>query len=103
MSNKHGKLIPVCVYCDSTDLYSEDEIAVENLTDLLFPERIVRAWYEAHKSEFDDETSYELDIPEPECDFQKWYEEVYTAIDTDGLYDFAIQMGFTPTRETQGL
>lgn len=96
-------MLSVCVYCDSTDLYTEEEIMSENLTDLLFPEHIVRAWYETHKQELDDETMHELHVSKDECSFELWYRDVSTAMDTDGLYDFAKQMGFTATRGEGGV
>lgn len=89
--NEQNKMIPVCVYCDSTDLFTEDEIMQENLCDLDFPEYIVRAWYEAHKKELDETTAADLRIPLSECNFYIWFNEVSTAIDTDGLFDWAIK------------
>ena len=85
------KMLVVCVYCDSTDLFTEEEIMQENLCDLEFPEEVVRGWYEAHKKELDETTAYDLKIPLSECTFEKWFDEVSTAIDTDGLFDWAIQ------------
>ena len=105
--NEQNKMISVCVYCDSTDLFTEEEIMQDNLCDLDFPEYIVRAWYEEHKQAMDADTAAELRIPLSECNFEKWFNEVSTAIDTDGLFDWAIQnYGFhaqrwTPEQEVQ--
>lgn len=77
------KALPICVYCDSTDLYTEEEILLENLTDLFFPEHIVREWHSVIKSE---------------SPFEEWYNDICTAEDTDGLYDFARSRGFSATR-----
>lgn len=97
----NSEMIPVCVYCDSTDLFTEEEIMQENLCDLDFPEYIVRAWYEEHKADFDEDTAHELKIPLSECNFYIWFNEVSTAIDTDGLYDWAIKnYGFHAKRWT---
>lgn len=93
------KLIPVCVYKDSTNLFTPEEIEADNLTGLMFPEWIVRMWYETNKQEFDLDTKHELKIPLEECTFEKWYNEVYTADDMDGLYDYAARIGFQAQRE----
>ena len=37
MKKRNETLIPVCVYCDSTGLFSETECERENLTDMYFP------------------------------------------------------------------
>ena len=74
------------LYCDSTDLFTEEEITSENLCDLCFPERIVRDWYEQHKTDFDYDTAEWLQIPLDECTFELWVNEAYTAESTDGVY-----------------
>ena len=91
-------LIPVTVYCDSTDLYTEDEIMRENLCELDFPEEIVRewVWLTAAPGEIErlsnNENGYDW--------FDQWYYEESTADDTDGLYDFAIsRYGYLAPRE----
>ena len=91
-------MITVTLYCDSTDLYTEDEIMQENLCDLEFPEEIVRAWYKAHEAQFIEEQRQELGkYTEPS--FETWLHLVYTADDFDGLYDFAItEYEFQPVR-----
>lgn len=91
-------MIPVCVYKDSTDLFTEEEILRDNLTDLLFPKSIVVEWYERHKEDLDATTAHELGIPLSECNFDRWYNEVSTAIDTDGLYVFALYRRFRAMR-----
>lgn len=90
-------LIPVTVYCDSTDLYTEEEIMRENLCELLFPKEIVKewVWLTAPPGEIErlsgNENGYDW--------FDQWYYEESTADDTDGLYDFAIsQYEFQPYR-----
>ena len=93
------ELIPVCVYCDSTGLYTEDECAYENLCEIMFPKWIVEKWYEINKKACDAESIRELGIPESEASFEVWYNDVYTADGTDGLYDFAVENGFVGKRE----
>ena len=78
------KLIEVTLYCDTTGLFIEDECDSENLTEMLFPEWLVRKWYE----ETADKEAYRS--------FGDWLEN-YTADDTDGLYDYALALGFTPS------
>ena len=91
-------MIEVCIYCDSTDLYTEEEIETENLCYLEFPEKIVREWYKQSEQLFVSDTARELRIPESEATFEKWLADVYTADDTDGLYDFARAKGFQARR-----
>ena len=78
--------VEVCVYCDSTDLYTEEECDRDNLTYLGFPEKIVKEWFD--KQGFFCYTN-----------FDKWLYEEYTADDTDGLYWYAIDCGFKAERE----
>jgi len=89
------KLIPVCIYCDSTGLFSETECNVDNLTDMLFPGSIINEWYKENEK-----------VLAPECKAEgykpnayNWYTEVYTADDTIGLYDFAVAKGYDPVFE----
>lgn len=92
MKNENERLISVCVYCDSTGLFSETECERENLTDMYFPVWILEEWYKKNEKECI-ESCEAMDYPP--C-FENWYTEVYTADETDGLYDFAVQKGFDP-------
>lgn len=92
MEKKNEKLIPVCIYCDSTGLFSEEECCSENLTDMMFPEWIVREWYKENEKECIKDCEAEHEEP---C-FENWINNSYTADSTDGLYDFAVQKGFDP-------
>ena len=92
MEKKNEKLIPVCIYCDSTGLFSEEECWSENLTDMMFPEWIVREWYKKNEKECIKDCEAEHEEP---C-FENWINNSYTADSTDGLYDFAVQKGFDP-------
>lgn len=93
---KKNELIPVCIYCDSTGLFSEEEYCSENLTDMMFPAWIVNEWYKKNEKDF----VAECEAEGYEANIYNWYTEVYTADDTDGLYDFAVQKGFDPVFET---
>ena len=92
MKKKNEKLIPVCIYCDSTSLFSEEECCSENLTDMMFPEWIVREWYKENEKECIKDCEVEHEEP---C-FENWINNSYTADSTDGLYNFAVQKGFDP-------
>lgn len=92
MEKKNEKLIPVCIYCDSTGLFSEEECCSENLTDMMFPEWIVREWYKENEKACIEDCKAEHEEP---C-FENWINNSYTADGTDGLYDFAVQKGFDP-------
>lgn len=93
MKKRNETLIPVCVYCDSTGLFSETECERENLTDMYFPVWILEEWYKKNEKEYI-ESCEAMDYPP--C-LENWYTEVYTADETDGLYDFAIEHGYDPT------
>ena len=86
------KLIPVTIYCDSTGLFSETECNTDNLTDMLFPEWIVNEWYKENERVF----AFKCEAAGYEANAYNWYTEVYTADDTDGLYDFAVEKGYDP-------
>lgn len=89
---KNEKLIPVCIYCDSTGLFSEEECNGDNLTDMLFPAWIIEAWYKENEKVF----AFKCEAEGYEANLYNWYTEVYTANDTDGLYDFAVEKGYDP-------
>lgn len=91
------EMLSVCVYCDSTGLYTDEECFDDNLCDLYFPEEIVREWYAENEEDFVKETMDELGCSEEQATFSAWF-EVYTADDTDGLYRFALQRGFKAER-----
>ena len=88
MVNIYAPMLSMTVYCDSTDLYTEEEIKSENLTQLDFPEEIVKEWYEKHKNEYDANSVGNFN------DFLN----SYTADDTDGLYEYAKSHGFQAKR-----
>lgn len=89
------KLIPVTIYCDSTELFSETECNTDNLTDMLFPGWIVNEWYKENEKVFAPECKAEGYEPNA----YNWYTEIFTADDTIGLYDFAVSKGYDPVFE----
>lgn len=86
------KLIPVCVYADTTGLYTDEECDRDNLCYIDFPERIVFDWFIQKQIEW----CIDWDL-----DFDDWLENEYTADDTDGLYQFAEGFGFHGKRLDQ--
>jgi hypothetical protein len=93
------KMVKVCLYCDTTGLFNEDEIEKDNLCELRFPEKLVKDWYYSNLVEFEEETSGELGMPTEFCTFDLWFNDVYTADDMDGFYAFCVNNGFKATRE----
>lgn len=86
------KLIPVCVYADTTGLYTDEECDFDNLCYIDFPENIVLDWF------IQGQINGRIDR---ELGFVKWYNDEYTADDTDGLYQFAEAFGFHGKRLDQ--
>ena len=80
------KLIYVEIYADTTGQYSEDEVLRCNCVRVQIPERIVRFWFEEKAK-----TNYDW-----EPDFEEWLKVLYICDDTDGLYQFSVQRGYTP-------
>lgn len=89
----------VCLYCDSTGLFSEEECDEDNLCDMLFPQEILREWYRTNEDAFM-EASPEVikgKLQEMKDDAWKyWFDFYSTAEDTDGLFQFALDRGVTP-------
>ena len=77
------------IYCDTTGLFSEEEMNRDNCCEMEFSEETVREWFE---------TQYYG----PEMPFEEWIADYYTADDTDGLYEFALDKGETPTFGIEG-
>jgi hypothetical protein len=88
------KMIEVGMYADQTGLFSESELSDENWCEMLFPEWLVRKWFE--ENHLVNETSQELKIPVEEATFELWLSEVSYSGDTDGLYLYALQHGVKP-------
>lgn len=88
------------VYADTTDLFTEEEIIeTGNLVELDIPESIVRDWYEQDRAEHEEQTAADLGIPLEECSFEQWRDNVYTADETQDLYDYAVMRGWTTSRD----
>ena len=81
-------MVMVCVYTDTTGLYTPDETDECNLAYLLFPEEIVEAWY--HKKL--------ADIYPASWTMKEWASTANRPEDTMGLCDFARKRGFEPRR-----
>ena len=80
------KLIYVDIYADTTGQYSEDEVLRCNCVSVQIPEKIVRLWFEEKASE-----RYAWEVT-----FEEWLRDYYTCDDTDGLYQFSVEHGYTP-------
>lgn len=80
------KMIYVDIYADTTGQYTEDEVLRYNCVSVQIPERIVRLWFEEKAK-----PNYDW-----EPDFEEWFKDFYTCDDTDGLYQFSVQCGYTP-------
>lgn len=93
------KMIVIGMYADQTGLYTEDELAWDNWCELEIPERIVRQWYE--ENNLAEETAEELCIPIEEATFERWLKGVCWGEDTDGLFQFSVDNGYTPKREEE--
>lgn len=96
---KEEKMIVIGMYADQTGLYTEDELAWDNWCELEIPERIVRQWYEVN--DLAKGTADELGIPIEEATFERWLNEVSNGDDTDGLFQFSVDNGYTPKREKE--
>lgn len=76
----------VDVYCDTTGLYTEDEMNMGNMAGLEFPTEIVREYFNEQYSEMS---------------FDFWYKEYYTCDDTEELYAFATERGYYAPKATR--
>ncbi len=93
-------MMPVTIFRDSTDLYTEDEIEEDNLITVEVPSAIIVDYFREYIL---DNTPY-CDIKQCEevakkdPTFDEWYNS-YTADETTDLYRFAKERGYTITRE----
>lgn len=78
----------VTIYCDTTNLFSENEIMKDNLCEMEFDDSTVREFYNAEG--------------DPNLSFEDWIKNEYTADDTWDLYQFALDKGDTPTFGVDG-
>ena len=81
--------VEVPVFCDTTDIYSEEERAADPIAWLQFPEYIVRQYFKLMSiptvSKLNPDTDRCRDFNER---FRNWMDEI-TATDTEGLCSFA--------------
>lgn len=89
--NYPEEMIPMCVYADTTGLYTEEECEECNLAYLLFPREIVEAF-------FDEEVDYIFVPGEGVIDFDTWLRTEYTADELIDLCEFAKGRGFEVVR-----
>lgn len=83
----------VTVYKDTTELFTQEEIAIDNVVDLEFPDEIVRGYFNEYiLDSFRTDESISTD-----AFFEDWLEE-YTADDTIDLVDYARVKGFEVER-----
>ena len=92
------EMVSVTLYCDTTGLFNEDEMNKDNLCELMFPKSLVEEWFYRNMDEHLEETAHELGLDVGECTFDMWFEDVYTADDMDGFYQFAVENGFKAVR-----
>lgn len=88
------EMITVCIFADTTNQFTEEELDADNTCDMEFPRRIVYEYYKQREAEFVEETSDYLGIFLKDCSFDKWVNEVANCDDLCGLYDFALQRGY---------
>ena len=79
-----AEMVEVTIYCDTTGYFSEAECVSDNLCEMKFPRQIVKDYFMQQRGE------------SSEGDFDKWLNDECTADETDGLFDYAKQRGFTP-------
>lgn len=93
MENCKDEMLEVTIYKSSVtpymskyDMDFDDPFfdTPDNMMEIEFPRSIVEAWYNECPEEFKGE------------DFDDWFFNESTADDTEGLYDFAVDRGFTP-------
>ena len=89
------KMVTIGMYADQTGLFTEDEIMFDNWAEFEIPEWIVREWYK--ENNLVEDTSEYLRKPIEDCTFEDWLYGVSQGDDTDGLYEFSVSHGFTPT------
>ena len=86
-------MMEMALYCDSTDLYTEEECNIDNITYLDFPKELVKQYFmdQCLKYFRNDE-----DISD-DAFYEDWLLE-YTCDDTDGLYWYAKEHGYGARR-----
>lgn len=84
-------MITVTVFCDTTGLYTEEEMDNDPLCDLRFPRKIVSEWYKK---------CYLPTVGVDDCPPSlETFLGCYSADDTDTLFDYAVKRGFAPKRK----
>lgn len=90
-------MVSIEIYADSTGQYTDCECNYCNCVEIEIPKSIVKDWFnqEIYGSFFTilDDEEYQDDT---EILFDTWLGYYYTCDDTDGLYQFAVEHGYTP-------
>ena len=100
MENKNNEMICVTVYADNTGLFTEEECNCNNTVDLIVPYWVAKEWYLKNENENKRATMHELDVPEEEATFDRWFSSVYICEDFDGFYDYCIIKGVIPNLDS---
>lgn len=82
-------MVEVTIYKTSVPYYTEhldvsNSFFDENMMEVEFPRSIVEDWYDQYPEDFEGDS------------FDDWFSNYYTADDTDGLFQFAVDRGFHP-------
>lgn len=89
MIEDNGSMIHVDVYADTTGQYTEDEIKWCNCTSIKVPKEMLINYFNEYCKEYCEEDGIYT--------FDSWYHEFYTCDDTEELYEYCVDNGFTPT------
>lgn len=74
-------LVDVLIYKDTTPWYTDEQMNADNLVELLFPRKLVQDFYISKGNSINS--------------FVEWFKDDYTADDTDGLFAFCKERGYT--------
>lgn len=96
MENKNNEMICVTAYADNTGLFTQKECNYDNTVDLIVPYWVAKEWYLKNENENKRATMHELNIPEEEATFDRWFSSIYVFEDFDGFYDYCIIKGIVP-------
>ncbi len=86
----------ITVYADNTGWYTEEELIKSNMVDIKVPRKLAYEWY-YNNSDLKETTKREL--PRSECTFEDWLYKVSDCDQTDSLFQWLLDHGFTPRKE----
>lgn len=93
-------MISMLIYKDTTGWYDDEyfeDASHDNMIELEFPVRIVKKWFDKVNPFYyveDDDGKFEFTV----VDFWDWYKHYYDADDTENLFEFSVENGFTPEK-----